>query len=109
MTKKGTAEKRDLKSSSSTVEFNYGAHNESYWSYIHMVLQLEDSVDCIQVLAQNLDYLFLLDHSCGHGKQREGRLNAEKMSKNWGKTSILIYDNVIKENKGYLGPFPKML
>jgi hypothetical protein len=66
VSKKGTALKKDLKHSPFVVEFEYGANNEGYWSYEHMVLQLEDCVDCLQVLAPQFDYLFLFDHSCGH-------------------------------------------
>ena len=83
VSKKGTALKKDLKNSPFVVEFEYGANNEGYWSYEHMVLQLEDCVDCLQVLAPQFDYLFLFDHSCGHDKQREDGLNVENMKKSF--------------------------
>ncbi len=60
MSKKGTAPKKDLKHSPFVVEFEYGANNEGYWSYKHMVLQLEDCVDCLEVLAPQFYYLFFL-------------------------------------------------
>jgi hypothetical protein len=87
VSKKGTALKKDLKHSPFVVEFEYGANNEGYWSYEHMVLQLEDCVDCLQVLAPQFDYLFLFDHSCGHDKQREDGLKHDKII--WGQTSTL--------------------
>ncbi len=49
-----------------------------------MVLQLEDCIDCLKVLAPDFDILFLFDHSCGHGCQREDGLNIENMSKSFG-------------------------
>jgi hypothetical protein len=49
--KRGTAEKKDLKHSPFVIELKYGANNESYWSYKHMVLHLEDCVDFVKVVA----------------------------------------------------------
>jgi hypothetical protein len=109
VSKKGTALKKDLKHSPFVVEFEYGANNEGYWSYEHMVLQLEDCVDCLQVLAPQFDYLFLFDHSCGHDKQREDGLNVENMTKSFGGKQAHLHDTLIKECDGYLGPFPKIL
>jgi len=98
-----------LRSSPFIVEFDYGANNEGYWSYDHMVLQLEDCVDCLKVLAPQFDYLFLFDHSCGHDKQREDGLNVENMSKIFGGKQARLHDSLIKDNEGYLGLFPKTL
>ncbi len=109
MSKKGTALKKDLKHSPFVVEFKYGANNEGYWSYEHMVLQLEDCVDCLQVLAPQFDYLFLFDHSCGHDKQWEDGLNMENMTKSFGGKQAHLHDTLIKECNGYLGLFPKIL
>jgi len=109
MAKWGTSEKWELRSSPFIVEFDYGANNEGYWSYDHMVLQLEDCVDCLKVLAPQFDYLFLFDHSCGHDKQREDGLNVENMSKIFGGKQARLHDSLIKDNEGYLGLFPKIL
>ena len=49
-----------------------------------MVLQLEDCVDCLKVLYPEIDFLFMLDHSCGHDRQREDGLNVENMNKSYG-------------------------
>ena len=67
--KRGTSEKKDLPSSPFVFEFEYGASNEGYWCYEHMVLQLEDCVDCLKVLFPQFQYLFLFDHSCGHDRR----------------------------------------
>jgi hypothetical protein len=72
-----------LRYSPFVVEFEYGSNNDGYWSYEHMVLQLEDCVDCLQVLAPQFDCLFLFDHFCGHDRQREDGLNVENMTKSF--------------------------
>jgi hypothetical protein len=107
--KRGTADKKDLKHSPFIIEFEYGANNEGYWSYEHMVLHLEDCVDCVKVLVPQFDYLFLFDHSCGHDKQREDGLNIENMTKSFGGKQAYLHDSLIKEVDGYLGPYPKVL
>jgi len=47
---KGEKQKTALTSSPFVLEFEYGANAEGYWVYEHMVLQLEDCVDCLKVL-----------------------------------------------------------
>jgi hypothetical protein len=107
--KRGTVEKKELKNSPFIIEFEYGANNEGYWSYDHMVLQLEDCVDCLNVLAPDFDILFLFDHSCGHDRQREDGLNVENMSKSFGGKQAYLRNSLIKEVDGYLGPYPRIL
>jgi hypothetical protein len=62
----GTGEKKDLLSRPFVVEFEYGANYEGYWCYEHLVLQLEDCVDCLKVISSQFKFLFMFDHSCGH-------------------------------------------
>ena len=45
--KRGNTRKLALTSSPFVLEFEYGANAEGYWVYEHMVLQLEDCVDCL--------------------------------------------------------------
>jgi hypothetical protein len=104
--KRGIAEKKDLKHSPFVIEFKYGANNEGYWPYKHMVLHLEDCVDCVKVLALQFHYLFLFDHSCGHDKQREDRLNIKNMTKSFSGKQAYLHDS---EVDGYLGPYSKVL
>jgi hypothetical protein len=62
-----------------------------------MVMQLEDCIDCLTVLYPHIDFVFLLDHSCGHDRQRDDGLNVAKMSKSLGVSNGV---NVIqKSNK----------
>lgn len=91
------------------LEFEYGAANEGYWNYEHMVLQLDDCVDVVKFLYPQYDFLFLFDHSCGHDKQREDGLNVENMSKSYGGKQSVLRPTLIKEASGYLGPFPRSL
>ena len=76
--KRGTAIKSPLTCSIFIREFEYESKGEGYWSYEHMVIQLEDCIDCLKVLYPQYDFAFLLDHSCGYDRQREVGLNAGK-------------------------------
>jgi hypothetical protein len=44
-----------------------------------MTLQFEDVVDCLNVLCSEFDYLFLLDHSQGHARKRDGAFDANNV------------------------------
>ena len=74
-----------------------------------MVLQVEDCADILNTLFPEYDYLFLVDHSCGHDKQREDGLNVENMSKTFGGKQSKMHLTTIKQEKGYLGPYPHTL
>ncbi len=84
-------------------EFEYGANNEGYWSYEHMVLQMEDCLNVMKVLHPQYEVLLLFDHSCGHDQQREDRLNVENMSKSYGGKQQIIWPSITREERGYLG------
>ncbi len=62
--------KKPLNSSPFVRAFEYGADSNEYWSYNHLVLQLEDCAD-IQHLYPQYDYMFLFGRSSSHDKQRE--------------------------------------
>jgi hypothetical protein len=91
--------------------FEYGANGKGYWVYEHMVLHLEDCTDCLTVLYPEYGFLFLLDHSCGHDRQREDSLNVEQMNKTFGDNQPKMRETKIQEAKGYLSPYlhPGML
>ena len=74
-----------------------------------MVLQLEDVVDCLRVLHPNYDIVFIMDHSCGHDRQRMDGLNASNTSKEWGGKQARLRSTSIKEAEGYLGQYPRKL
>ncbi len=88
-----------LTSSPFVIEFNYAAQDEGYRCYEHMVLQLEDCIDCLHVLHPEFDYLFLFDHSCGRDRQREDGLNAERMAKGFSGKQAKLCNTTIQEEK----------
>ena len=102
--------KEPLTTSPFLREFEYGQNADGYWTYQHMVLQLEDCVDVLNVKYPQYDFLFLFDHSCGHDRQREDGLNVEKMSKGFGgRAQRKMRETKIKQSQGYLGPHsPKL-
>jgi len=55
------------------------------------------------------DYLILFDHSCGHDRQCEDGLNVAKMSKSFGGKQCSLCNTEIKQEQGYLGPYPQQL
>jgi hypothetical protein len=73
------------------------------------VLQLEDCVDCLSVLFPDHEFLFLLEHSCRHDRQREDCLNAEDMKRSFGGNKPKMRDTRIEQEKGYLGPYCRQL
>jgi hypothetical protein len=63
---RGTSKKQALTKTPFIREFEYGQNSDGYWSYEHMVLQMEDCIDVMKVLHPDVDVLLLFDHSCGH-------------------------------------------
>ena len=79
------AEKPPLTTTPFTRQFKYGNNHEGYWSYHHMVLQLEDCVDVLKVLHPDFDFIFLFDHSNGHDHcMQPNRLSLNKISVRYG-------------------------
>ena len=72
----GQAAKKDLKQSPFIVHFKLGAISEGYWTYNHMAIQFEDCVDCLKVMHQQFNFVFLFDHSQGHAKKLPNSLDA---------------------------------
>jgi hypothetical protein len=102
---RGNPRKQDLKTSPFVIEFEYGASNQGYWTYDRMVLQLDDCVDCLKIIFPAFDFLFILDHSSGHDKQKPDSLNASNMQKNFGGKQNKLRPSTILEQDGYLGPY----
>ena len=63
---------------------NYGAGKDGYWTYRHMVCQIEDCIDCLLVLHPNFDYAFELDHSSSHNAERPDGLSTTSSFINMG-------------------------
>jgi hypothetical protein len=58
--KQGTVKKSILTESLFLRLVEYSANNEGCWTYESMVMQLEDCVNCLQVLHPNFDFVFYL-------------------------------------------------
>ena len=66
----GNAEKGKLTTSPFLRELEYGKNIDGYWTYNHMIIQLEDCIDILYYLYLNFDFVFFLDHSNGHDCMR---------------------------------------
>ena len=91
------------------VRFNYGANEDGYWTYDHMFLQLEDCVDVIKVLYPDFDIMFIVDHSCGHDRQRPDGLRVANVNKEFGGAQPCMRDTLIEQADGFLGPHERSL
>ena len=109
MTLNKTIQKPSLNSSPFIKMFELGQNNEGYWTYNHMVLQLEDCIDCLQVVHPEFDYVFLFDHSSGHAKKRKDGLDGGNMLRGYGGSQALMHSSEMKEVDGYLGSYPRVL
>jgi hypothetical protein len=98
-------DKKEIKELPFIKYFELGANNEGYWGYNHMVLQLEDCVDCLKVVYPHLDFVFLFQHSSGHSKKRRGGLDAGQMNTGFGGSQPMMQKSMIQHKDGYLGPY----
>ncbi len=69
-----------------------------------MSLQLEDVVDCLQVLYPEYDLVYLFDHSQGHARRRDNAVSAQHMSKSYGGAQPTMRETKILAEEGFLGP-----
>jgi hypothetical protein len=95
---RGKADKLPLTSSPFVVEFEYGANNQGYWRYDHMILQFEDCIDVVRTLWPEFEYVFLFDHSCGHDRQRPDGLTTTGLNKGFGGAQPRMRDTKIGED-----------
>ena len=109
MTINKTIQKPSLTSSPFIKMFELGQNNEGYWTYNHMVLQLEDCIDCLQVVHPEFEYVFLFDHSSGHAKKRKDGLDGGSMLRGYGGSQVRIHSSEMREVDGYLGSYPRVL
>jgi hypothetical protein len=87
-----------------------GQNFDGYWNSHCMAIQFEDVVDCLKVLYEDYDFVFLFDHSQGHSRKREGALDVANMRVNFGgKTQKDLRDASIPCREGYMGSLPGTL
>jgi hypothetical protein len=79
----GNPNKKDLSESPFIRELEYGTGKDGYWTYKHMVIQIEDCVDVFRVLHPDFDCVFELDHSSGHNAERPDGLTTTSQALNW--------------------------
>ena len=79
--------------------FEYGNSDgkEGYWTYDHMICQVEDILDVLFVVyGIKYDILLLFDHSCGHDRMRSDALNVNCMNVHFGgKSASYMHSSVI--------------
>ena len=80
----GNAAKKPLKESPFVQYLEYGSGKDGYWTYRHMVIQIENCIDCLSHLYPQFDYEFELDHSSGHNSERPDGLTTTKTAINLG-------------------------
>jgi hypothetical protein len=91
----GIRYKDPLDNSPFLLQLEYGANNQVYWKYDHMVLQTKDCIDVVKVLGPNSDLLFLFDHLCGHDRHRPDGLNTKSLNKGFGGAQTKMRDSKI--------------
>jgi len=99
--------KKDLTESPFIRYLNYGSGKDGYWTYRHMVLQIEDCVDCLKYTHPDFRYGFELDHSSGHNSERPDGLSTNSINLGWGgkqrcmRNSVLTKDDIgtLKHNR----------
>ena len=101
----GTADKQDLKTSPFITYFQFGGGNEGYWDYNHMILQMEDCMDCLSSMYNEFDVVFLMDHSSGHAKKRVNGLDAQQMNVEYGGSQSRQRDTLISSYDGICGMY----
>ena len=96
----GTTKKMPLTESPFIHKFEFGG-DKGYWTGNHMIVQVEDCIDCLRIY--QYDFVFLFDHSSGHAKKRVGGLSVSAMNKGFGGEKMR--STLIEKKQGYLGPF----
>jgi hypothetical protein len=93
----GSPQKNPLEISLFVRCLDYGAgKKDGYWTYKHMVLQIEDCIDCLQFLHPDKDYVFELDHLSGHACRRPNGLttSTQQLNWNWGGKQRLMRESM---------------
>ena len=87
----GNTKKMPLTESPFVHKFEFGG-GKGYWTGNHMILQVEDCIDCLCVLfTDQYDFAFLFDHSSGHAKKHVGGLSVSAMNTGFGGDSCGVH------------------
>ena len=79
--------------------FDYGANKEGYWSYEDIIVHLENCLGILKTLflPEVCAVQILVDHSCGHNRQREDILDVRSMNSGYGGAQRIIRLSIMKE------------
>ena len=72
-----------------------GENKEGWWDWEKFEVQLDDMLDCFEVLYPDWQLKIEIDWSSGHAKYREGALNAKSMNAGWGGTQPIMRDSAL--------------
>ncbi|CAB1112955.1 unnamed protein product [Ectocarpus sp. CCAP 1310/34] len=78
------------------------AGKDGYWGYDQFEEQVEDVMDVLEHIDPDMQIVFEVDHSSGHGKQREDGLHVSNMNVKYGGKQKVLRDSVMTEE--CLGP-----
>ena len=94
----GMLQKKPLKDSPFVQYLEYGSGKDGYWTYRHMVIQIENCIDCLSHLYPQFDYTFELDHSSGHNSERPDGLSTTAINLGWGGKQRKMRDSILTTN-----------
>ncbi|CAM9684764.1 unnamed protein product [Sphacelaria rigidula] len=90
-----------LKRTPGTRHLVFGESKGGYWDFDRFERQIVDVMDVLEVIEENKQIVFEVDHSAGHAKMREDGLRTSFMSVKYGGKQRVLKDMKIKE--GCLG------
>ena len=75
--------------------FEFGANKDGYWNGSHFNMQVEDMIDCLEVMYPNFDHHIVADQSSGHTRKRIGGCDITKMNTGYGGAQPAITNSVV--------------
>ena len=78
------SDKKSLNKSPFVRYLAYGSSKDGCWIYRHMILQIEDCIDCLRIIYPQYNYEFEIDHPPGHNTERINGFSANAMNLGWG-------------------------
>ena len=63
----------------------------------------------LELVYPSFQFIFYVDHSCCHDRQRHDGLNANKMNKGWGGKQCIVHQSKIDKVEAYLGKYNSIL
>jgi hypothetical protein len=105
----GSKMKPALKTLPFLAYFETGANSDGYRSYSHMCVQLEDCLDCCNVLFPEFEHKFLFSSSSGHCNKRNDGLDTNAVNKGFGGAQPRMESVIIEFEDGILGQYERTL